>query len=372
MRAARVAVTTCFALNGFLVGSFFSRLPAIQERLDLSEGELGLALLSLTITLMITQPLAGAAAVRIGSGPMAAGFGALASIAIAGPGFAESLLGLAAATAVIGAVTGGMDVSMNAQGVEVERRLGRPMFASLHAFFSIGMLVGAIVAGLVADAGTAPREHLAAVAAAGLVVIAVLRPALLPGHADASSGPVFATPSRRLAALGILAFCVLLAEGSVGDWSAVHLARDLDASEGLATVALSAFAVTMAVGRLVGDRVTARLGPVLHARLGGALGAAGFVLATAAQSVWLSVAGFALIGVGLSALFPLALRAAAQRTDVAAGPALAAVSTAGYTGLVTGPPLVGFLGEAVGLPLALGLVGGIVAVTAALLATAVR
>jgi MFS family permease len=369
----RAAVTTFFALDGFVVASFFARLPAIQDRLALSNGRIGLALLALTVALLIAQPLAGALASRRGSAPLVVAGGLLTSAAIVAPAFAGSFAAFAVATAAIGMATGTLDVTVNMQGVAVERRLPQPILSGLHAAFSLGMLGGALAAGAAAAAGQSPRTHLLAVGLLGALATLALAPALLPAQADASAGgPAFARPSRALAGLGAIAFCALLAEGAIGDWSAIHLAETLAASDGTAVAGLAAFSATMTIGRLFGDRITVRLGNVVHLRLGSLVAGAGIVVAAAAPTVAVAVAGFALAGIGLSALFPLMVRAASERGGASPGPAIAAVSTAGYGGLVTGPPLVGFLAEATSLRLALGAVLGLLCLTAALLASAAR
>lgn len=369
----RAAVTVFFALDGFAVASFFARLPAIQDRLNLSSGRIGLALLALTVSLLISQPLAGALASRRGSAPLVTASALMVSAAIAIPGWADSFGALVLGTAAIGFTTGMLDVTMNMQGVAVERRLPQPILSGLHAAFSVGMLAGALAAGAAASADQSPRTHLLAVGVLCALMTLTVRRALLPGGADAAvQGPAFARPSKDLAGLGAIAFCVLLAEGAIGDWSAIHLAETLAASEATAVAGLAAFSGTMTIGRLFGDRITRRLGSVAHLRGGGLVGAAGIVIAATAPSVAIAVAGFALAGIGLSAMFPLMVRAASDHAGDAPGPAIAAVSTAGYGGLVTGPPLVGFLAEATSLRLALGLVLGLLCVTAAALAAAAR
>jgi MFS family permease len=369
----RAAVTVFFALDGFAVASFFARLPAIQDRLSLSNGRIGLALLALTVALLISQPLAGALASRRGSAPLVTAGGLLVSAAIVGPAFAESFAALVLSTAAIGLATGVLDVTINVQGIAVERRQPRPILSGLHAAFSLGMLGGALAAGAAASSGASPRTHLLGVGiVCALITLAASR-ALLPAGADAvAGGPAFARPSKALATLGAIAFCVLLAEGAIGDWSAIHLADALRASEGTAVAGLAAFSATMTIGRLFGDRVTKRLGSVAHLRGGALVAAAGIVVAATAPSVPVAVAGFAFAGIGLSALFPLMVRAASDRGGAAPGPAIAAVSTAGYGGLVTGPPLIGFLAEATSLRFALGAVLGLLCLTAAALASAAR
>ena len=203
------------------------------------------------------------------------------------------------------------------------------------------------------------------------VTIAASR-ALLPAGADASArGPAFARPSKGLAVLGAVAFCVLLAEGAIVDWSAIHLAQTLAASEAAAVAGLAAFSATMTLGRLLGDRITRRLGDETHCAAARSSPPPGPSW-RGPPSVPVAVAGFALTGIGLSALFPLMVRAAADRAGDAAGPAIAAVSTVGYGGFVTGPPLIGFVAEATSLRFALAAILGLLRLTAAALASAAR
>lgn len=368
---ARVAVTVVFALNGALFASIFSRLPAIQERAGIGDGALGLALLCSMLGLLVSQVGAGALVARVGSRSVVL-VGALGYAAALVPiSLSQSFAALAASFALVGLSNGVLDVSMNVHGLTVERGLGRPILSTLHAAFSFGALGGAAVGGVVAAAGVGVVAHLCTAAALGACVAVAADRFLLPRSADAApEGPLLARPTRALAAIGVFAFCALLSEGAVNDWVAVYLEDDLDASEGLAAGGLAAFSLTMGIGRLAGDRLTEALGPARLARAGAGFAAAGMAIALAGAAPAIAIAGFAAMGVGLAALFPLALRAAAQRSEPA-GPAVAAVSAMGYCGFLAGPPAVGGLSEALGLRAGLGLVA-LLCVTAAALAPAVR
>ncbi len=371
MSPARVAITVVFALNGFLFGSMFARLPAIQERTGIGDGQLGLALLCSMLGLLCAQVVGGALVARFGSRPLVR-IGALACAAAVIPiSLAESFGVLAGCFLVVGLANGVLDVSMNVHGLAVERKLGRPILATLHAGFSFGALAGAGAGGLAAAAGVGVEPHLAAASAVGVVVALTTYRFLLPREVDAApEGPLVARPTRALAAVGLFAFCVVLSEGAVNDWAAVYLKGDLGAGEGLAAAGLAAFSLTMGFGRLFGDRLAEALGPVRLARGGAGLAAVGMTVAVVGGRQGTAIAGFAAMGVGLAALFPLAIRAASQRGDTP-GPAVAAVSAMGYFGFVTGPPVVGLLAELVGLRSALLLVAVLCAAAAAL-AGAVR
>jgi MFS family permease len=367
----RAAVTVFFALNGLLFGSVFARLPAVQERTGIGDGELGLALLCSMLGLLLSQVAGSALVARAGSRPLVLVGGLACSAALIPVSLATSFGELAGAFFLLGLANGLLDLSMNVHGLAVERRLERPILATLHAAFSFGVLAGAGTGGLVAGSGVGLQPHLLGVATTGVVVTLVASRFLLPREVDAApDGPLFARPTRALAAVGVFVFCVLLSEGAVNDWAAVYLNGDLGASEAVAALGLAAFSITMGVGRLTGDRLAERLGPVRLARSGAALAAVGMTIAVAGGGTGGAIAGFAAMGVGLAALFPLALRAAAARGD-AAGPAVAAVSAMGYLGFLAGPPSVGLLAELVGLRSALLLVAALCAL-AALLAGAVR
>jgi MFS family permease len=368
---ARVAVTAVFALNGALFASIFSRLPAIQERADIGDGALGLALLCSMLGLLVSQVGAGALVARVGSRHLVL-VGVLGyAVALVPVSLSQSFVELAASFAFVGLANGVLDVSINVHGLTVERGLRRPILSSLHAAFSFGALAGAVVGGIVAGAGVGVVPHLWTAAAAGATVGFVAVRFLLPPAADAApEGPLLARPSRALVAIGIFAFCALLSEGAVNDWAAIYLDDDLGSGEGLAAGGLAAFSLTMGVGRLAGDRLTEALGPVRLARGGAGLAALGMATALAGAEAAIAITGFAAMGLGLAALFPLALRAAATRTGTP-GPAVAAVSALGYCGFLAGPTSVGGLSELAGLRTALLLVA-ILCATAAALAPVVR
>jgi len=300
---------------------------------------------------------------RRGSGALLRVLAVAAPLTVVLPALAVDAASLGLLLLAVGAANGALDIAMNAQGVAVERAAGRRLFTSLHAAFSFGALAGAATAGLAAAAGLDPLVNLAVTAGAGGLAGAVAARGLIddPGRPQA---PLLARPTPPLTALAVLAFCALLAEGSVFDWSGIYLADVLGAPGGTAALGLAAFSLTMGFGRLGGDGLNARFGAPAVVRAGALLAALGLGLAVAASAAGVALAGFAAMGLGLSVVFPLALRAAG---DVGgAGPGLAAVSTVGYAGFLTGPPAIGLIAEGGGLRLALGLVAALVLAAAAL------
>lgn len=354
--SARAAVTAIFALNGAMFASLFSRLPAIRHELDLSEGQIGLALFCAMIGLIASQPVAGALVSRRGSRPIVLAGVLGYSLGLVPVAFAPSFGLFAAAFVLIGFGSGTLDVSMNVQGITVERNAGRPILSSMHAAFSFGALGGAAVGSAMARADVDYRAHLSGVAAVAVLVGVALCLRLLPAGMDAEpEGSRFARPSRALLGLGLLAFCVLLSEGSVGDWSAVLLDGELGADQGTAALGLAAFSLAMGIGRLLVDRVVESVGTRRMVETGGLIAAAGLGAGLLSGEPAVAIAGLAVMGIGLAGLFPSTVRAAAESQAVA-GPAVAAVSATGYVGFVAGPPIIGALAQATSLRVALALV----------------
>jgi hypothetical protein len=259
---------------------------------------------------------------------------------------------------------------MNAQSVTLQRFYGRPITTGFHAFFSMGGLAGALAGGFVAGAGATAAQHLAGI---GLTVAAIgiaSAPALLPATVDAApEGAAFARPSRALLALGTIAFCILLGEGAMADWTAVYLRDVSGAAPGPAAAGFAAFSLMMTLGRLVGDRLTARVGADRLGRGGGVLVAAGIVAALLVPHPVVAAAGFGAVGAGLSTLFPSVLAAGGRMARRAGAPpaaTIAALSTLAFTGFLAGPPIIGILAEAVTLRGALGVVALTGVVVAAL------
>jgi MFS family permease len=264
---------------------------------------------------------------------------------------------LVAALVLFGASNGSMDVAMNTQGVAVERRYARSILNSFHACYSLGGLAGALAGGLVASGGLAPLPHFLGVALLGVCLTLTAARFLLPAQVDAQGTRVaFARPSRAILALGLVAFCVVLGEGAIADWSAVYLNGTLRTGAGLAAAGYAAFSVVMAAGRGVGDRLTARLGAGTMVRLGGLVAAAGLTLALVVTWAPIAILGFGLVGAGFSVVFPLTLSAAGRTAQLAPGTAIAAVATCGYVGFLVGPPVIGLAADGLSLRLALGLV----------------
>ena len=356
-RWARFAVSMLFFLNGAIFATWATRIPAVQARLALSPGELGLSLLGAAAGALVAMNLSGYLAARFGSRSVTIIAALILCLVLPLLALAPTLPALVAALVLFGASNGSMDVAMNTQGVVVERQYRRPILNSFHACYSLGGLVGALAGGLVASHSIAILPHFLGVALLCVILILSVAFCLLPAHTDAQrKGVVFVRPTRAILALGLVAFCVVLGEGAIADWSAIYLNGTLRAGAGLAAAGYAAFSVVMAVGRGVGDRLTARLGPGVMVRLGGLVAAIGLTLALVVMWVPIALLGFGLVGAGFSVVFPLTLSAAGHTSKQAAGTAIAAVATCGYVGFLVGPPVIGFVADILSLRTALVLV----------------
>jgi MFS family permease len=354
---ARTAVTAVFFVHGALFGSLIARIPAIKQDLDLGEGELGLALLGGTLGGLLGLPLAGWVVSRAGSRATVVRGLPVFALVVPLVALAPNLPLLALSLLALGVVAGAVDVAMNAHGLELERRLGRPVLSSFHAAWSFGGLAGAGSGAIAVGAGIDQLEHFAGAALVlGTAGVGAAR-GLLPGDVDRPPREgSLRLPPRRLLVLGVVAFCGLFAEGAAADWSGVYLAGPLGASQSVAALGFAAFSVTMACFRLLGDPLTTRWGPVALTRRGGLLAAGGLGVALLVGHPAVALAGFACMGAGLAAVVPVAFRAAGSLPGIAPAAGIAALTSVGYSAFLVGPPTIGFAAEAVGLPRALALV----------------
>ena len=361
MRSPRTAVAAAFLIHATVSGTWAPRLPAIKESLGLSDGELGTALVGLAIGLVVGTRVAGAPIDRWGSRPfMRAGFPLLAGTLLL-PGLADSGLTLFAALLVLGVASGSLDVAMNAQGIEVERTLGKPILAGLHGLWSVGLGVGAAGAALAAAAGLEPLPQFAIVAVLLAVASLISLRGLLPAeHQVREEHEREVVASVRwtlpLALLGVITFCSFVGEGSASDWGPVYMTQELGTSQALGALAFAAFAVTMAGTRFMVDSLRTRFGNVALVRTGSLVAAAGLGLGLLIHEPAATIAAFALLGLGLASVVPIAFAAAGEIDPRATGRLVGRVATVGYVGTVAGPIAIGWLAEATSLRTSLGLV----------------
>jgi fucose permease len=351
IHAARTSVGVVFFLNGLLFACLVSRIPDLRAGLDLSNTGLGLLLLTNAVGSLIALPATGALVARFGSAAVVGSGSVLCSV-----GFTLVGVGAAAGEVTIVAVglplyglaTGAWDVAMNVEGAEVERRLGRTIMPRFHAGFSLGTVAGALLGVLVVAVRLPVLVHLtlAAVVAATVVVVAVRR--FLPVEADHHDR----TPARtawlepRVLLIGLVVLAFAVAEGSANDWLALALVDGHDTPRWMGVAGFATFVVAMTCGRLLGTRALDRFGRVATLRATAVVAGAGLLLLVLGTGP-LVVVGVLMWGLGASLGFPVGMSAAADDPRRAAA-RVAVVSTIGYAAFLTGPPLLGALGDEVG------------------------
>ena len=332
-----------FAGLGLFWGAFSSLLPAIQRSTGASKGELGIALLFITIGSLPAMLVTGRAVDRYGgrvTGLTCALFAAATTL----PGLATSVPALAAALVAAGAGSGALDVAVNARVARIEEQTARRLMPLAHALYSVGVVVGAVGAGIAREAG-APREAILVAVAAALAEVAVANRGL--DHRPARAAAPRLRFDRALLAIGLVGTVAFVVEGGLESWSALFLDREHDASPAVAGLGPGLFALAMAAGRFSGQRVhRAHDRPLLA--VGAVAAAVGAVVVAISPNAGVALAGFALGGAGVSLAAPI-LFGAAGRGRENTGSAVATVTTLGYLGFLIGPPLMGGVSGAAGL-----------------------
>jgi predicted MFS family arabinose efflux permease len=403
LRRGRVAVSLLFLLFGMAIGTWTARIPTIKADLGLTDGQLSVALLGLAAGAITGMQVTGRLIDRYGSVRVMLPVAFAEGVCLLLPGYAPSLSLLTLALFVFGTVHGTLNIAMNANAVEVERARQRPMLSSCHAVYSIGGFLGAGVGGLFAQADASVPSTFLTVAVTATVLAGWASRWVLPGDhrahpgseptaaEPAAAGPATTqtataepaaaqpvaveSPTRReppgVLFLGVLAFCCLVGEGAAADWSTVYLRESLGSGPGFAAAAFAAFSIMMTAGRLVGDRLTAALGPVVLVRGCGTLAAVGLGVALLVDHPVAGLVGFGCLGAGLSCIAPQVFSAAGNRDPRQAGRALARVAGLGYLGFLVGPVVIGGAAELIGLPRALA-IPALLALFVALAAGALR
>ena len=367
---ARVAVALVFALNGLAFASWVSRLPAVREALGLSNGQLGLLLLCLSVGSIIGLPTSGPLVARLGPArAVLAGVSLVAvGLLLVAGGLALSAVPLTGAGLVLtGLGVGTWDVAMNVEAADVERRLARTLMPRFHAGFSVGTVAGALVGAGAAATGVDVQLQLAATGLLGGLAVAACVRAFLPVHELHDEGPAAlrvgqAWREPRTLLVGVLVLCFAFVEGTANDWLALALVDGHGADEAVGALGFAVFVVAMTAARTVGGALLSRYGRTAVLRCTALLAVAGLLLVVLADSLPVVLLGALLWGAGASLGFPVGMSAAADEPHGAAV-RVSVVSSIGYTAFLAGPPLVGLLAE----PERLGILRALLVVLAALL-----
>ena len=382
LRRAALATAVVFAVSGFMLASWVSRLPATRDRLGASAAELGLVLLAPGVGSLLSMPFSGRWCRRFGSRRVVGAATVAACAVLAALAVVPNLVTLGLGLFVWGSFYGSWDVAMNVHGSAVEQRAGREWMPRYHACWSVGGIAGAGFGALAAHAGSPLALHFTVVAVLCAAVVALALRSFIKDRVgerspagDGVLGAVHNPGSRRgrvltgrLLLVGAVTLCATTLEGAAADWLALFLTDERAATASLAAAGYAVFAVAMAAGRFSGTAVAERLGRDGAVRAGGLVSLAGVLLTVLGPGLAGAYAGAALWALGVCLVFPAAVSAGGETPDRPAD-AIAAVTTIGYGGFLVGPPLIGLLADQVGLGRALLvlclLAGGIAALAPA-------
>lgn len=350
VRGDRLAVSTLFLVNGFLVGSWAPKIPVLMNRLAITESIMGLLILVFGLGSIVMMPVIGALTAKHGSAPLLKP----ATLALLPMLFLLTLAPELFTTAVVifafGGLVGGMDVAMNTNAVAVEKRMKRAIMSSCHGFWSLGALLGAALGGvLLGSLGEIAHGLIVTVLATAGALFALPLLAQDQPTPEAKAATPLKFPRSPLPYLvGIMALFSMIPEGAILDWSALFLQQEHGASIELAALGFAAFSATMAIMRFAGDAIRQRLGAVLTLRICGGFALTGMMLAALAPEPELAILGFAIAGIGISNIVPIAFSAAGNLPGVPSGIGLSIVTVMGYSGILVAPSAIGFIAEHTG------------------------
>ncbi|WP_429818941.1 MFS transporter [Ensifer sp. B1-9] len=341
--ASKLATRLVFFATGFGMGTWAPIVPIVKERLGLGEGLLGALLLAVGLGSIFAMPIATIVAQRLGCRSVLPFTVALIAVTLPGFALAPNITTLVPVLVAFGAAVGSADCVVNMQAIQVEAASQRKLMSGFHGLFSLGALVGAAGVALLLSVGFGPAHALAAASALVLLLLAISYPGLLPKVAGATEQMQFALPGLAVLSFAILSFVAALLEGAMLDWSAVFLQFRHNIAIEASAIGYTVFALAMTTGRFTGDAVRARCSTQTVVIGGCLISAVGVTLVMASPWEFLTVAGFALVGIGLANLFPALVAEVGERPQEGGSSSVAAVLTAGYGGILAGPALIGFV-----------------------------
>ncbi len=348
-KVLRATVGLVFFLAGLTFASWASRIAGIQQKLNLSDAALGGILFTLPVGLMLSLPFSGWVITRIGSRKLLLFALPLYAAALFGLGLAQTTLHLIAVLFCFGFTSNAVNISINTQAVATEKLYGKPILASFHGLWSLAGFAGAAIGTLMIGKGIDPSVHFGLIFVVVVVGVAIAARYLQDDAGTVQSGPVFVMPDASLVKLGAVAFCSMICEGAMFDWSVVYFKKVIHAENAWMAAGYTAFMATMAAGRFVADWFSGKFGLKRTLQVSGSLTASGLMIAVLFPYLIPALAGFLLVGAGVSSVVPLVYSAAGRSATMSPGVALAAVSTIGFAGFLVGPPLIGFIAGAFSL-----------------------
>lgn len=349
-RIYRTAIGSLFFMLGLSFATWASRIPSIQQNLNLTDTALGLALFALPVGSMISLPFTGKLIDRFGSKRVAANALFIYSLMLVLLGSVQNLTQLLLVLVLFGAAGNTANISINTQAVTIEARYGRKIMASFHGLWSLAGFAAAGFGTLLIGENVNPSRHFLLISSLIILGIAASFKYLLPDEKrEVEPRSLFVRPDRRILVLGIIGFCCMICEGAMFDWSGIYFQRVVGADKNWVGAGYAVFMFTMAAGRFIADWVTFQLGFKNTVRYSGLLIVTGLVLAIVFPYLSSALVGFFLVGLGVSSVVPLIYSEAGKSKNISPGSALTAVSSISFLGFLVGPPLIGIIAGAFNL-----------------------
>ena len=350
----RISISLYFYFLGFIFSSCASHIPSIKDKFSLTEAELGAVLFMLPLGALAALPFSGWLVHKFGSKAMSIASALTYTMLLYAIAMADSILVLSIILFGFGLIGNFGNIAMNTQGISIQHKIHKPILSSLHAMWSIGAFSAAAITGWMMKAGYSMAQHYIMVSILTTLVVLIGAYFLIPDEVvDDVSAKVFVLPNKKLILLGMICFCVAMSEGAMTDWSSLYFRQIIHKLNTVSTTGYTAFAMCMALGRLMGDKLVQSFKHSTVLKTNGLLILVGMILSLSMTYPATVIIGFALVGFGASSVIPIVYMLAAKTKEMAPSAALSAVSSVGFTGFLVGPPSIGFIAHEVGLRSAL-------------------
>ncbi len=354
-RKSRLAVSAIFFAYGLTFASWASRIPTIQQELNISDGVLGLVLFALPVGLFLCLPFSGWIINHFGSRKVVIVSGSVYTLLLLIIGIAQDLIQLISVLLTFGFFSNLLNIAVNTQAAGVEASYNKPVMASFHGMWSLAGFAGAAIGTVMMGYGISPAYHFLLILVIMVIIIALSNGNLIGKDAGQNAdGLKFVMPDRPLLKLGIIAFCSLICEGTMFDWSGVYFLKIVRAEPAWVGAGYTAYMIAMASGRFIADWLTHKIGVQRVLQLSGSLTVLGLLISVLFPQEVPAIIGFLIVGLGVSSVVPLAYSAASKSTSMPASQALSTVTTIGFFGLLVGPPIVGLIAGETDLRTAFG------------------
>ncbi len=343
-RKSRFSVSAIFFAYGLTFASWASRIPTIQQELNISDGVLGMILFALPVGLFLCLPFSGWIINHFGSRKVVIVSGTVYSTLLLAIGMTQNVIQLVAVLLIFGFFSNLLNIAVNTQAAGVEASYSKPIMASFHGMWSLAGFAGAAIGTIMMGYGINPFYHFLLILALMLLTITLSNKSLIEKDAGQNAeGLKFVLPDRPLLKLGIIAFCSLICEGTMFDWSGVYFLKIVKAEPAWIGAGYTAYMIAMASGRFLADWLTHKIGVQRVLQLSGSLTGLGLGVAVFFPQQTPAIIGFLIVGLGVSSVVPLAYSAASKSVTMPASQALTTVTTIGFFGLLIGPPIVGLI-----------------------------